>query len=140
MISKRYNSERNVSGYTWFVGEIFNNWQKHVFGKTVDKTLEYCWNWSLTILPLTNTTSAICSFGTLSLLLSLVIILPVPPSNFIVSGVKSSRYHLGLILNVIIFWIFLTDILTGGLPVFHDTLCTQNIAGYLTKNNIHQVF
>ena len=45
----------------------------------------------LTILQLTNTTSVISKRGTFSPLSSLVILLLVLPSNFIVSEVKSSR-------------------------------------------------
>ena len=55
------------------------------------------------IFLLTNTTSVICKCGALSLFLSLVIILSVLPSNFIISAAKGWRYHLVLILNVILF-------------------------------------
>ena len=48
----------------------------------------------------TNTTSLISRCGTFSPFFSLVILYSVLPSNFIVSGVKSSRLYPFLILNV----------------------------------------
>ena len=48
---------------------------------------------------------------------SLVILLLVLPSNFIVSGVKSSREYPDFILNVIVFFILFMYIIIEGLSV-----------------------
>ena len=54
---------------------------------------------------------------TFSSLLSLVILFSVIPINFIVSGVKSSKYYPVLILNVILFSILFTYIIIEGLSI-----------------------
>ena len=86
-----WNYELNVFKKIWFFGEIPNKLPNDLFGTNVYKTLASCW-WSLlAILQWTNTTSVISKWGPLSPFLSLVILFSVLPSNFIVSGVKSSR-------------------------------------------------
>ena len=63
--------------------------------------------------------------STFSPFLSLDILLSVLSSNFIVPGVKSSRYYPFLISNVILFSILFTYILIDGLPTF--SLCFLRI-------------
>ena len=76
----------------------YDLWQKFLIGyQTV--YLEQT-STLVTILQWTNTTSLILRCGTFSLFFSLVILFSVLPSNFIVSGVKSSRLYPFLILNV----------------------------------------
>ena len=72
----------------------------------------------MTILQWTNTNYVISRCGTFSTFLSLVILFLVLPSNFIVSGVKSSRLYPFLIMNVILFSILLIYIFTDGLSIF----------------------
>ena len=72
----------------------------------------------VTILQWTNTTSLILRCGTFSPFFSLVILFSVLKSNFIVSGVKSSRLYLFLILNVNPFSMLFTYIFTDGLSIF----------------------
>ena len=76
---------------TKIFGEISNNWPNYLLGTNVYKTLESCWYSFFTILQWTNTTSVISKWGLFSPFLSLFISLLVLPSNFIVSGVNSSR-------------------------------------------------
>ena len=64
-----------------------------------------------------NTTPVISKGGTFSPFLSLVILFSVLPSNFFVSGVKSSGYYPDLLLDGILFSIFLIYTLIGGLSV-----------------------
>ena len=68
----------------------------------------------LTIWLCINTTSVISKRGTLSPFLSLFVFLLVLPSHFIVSGIKSLRKYLNLILNVILFSILFMHILIEG--------------------------
>ena len=76
------------------------------------------------------TTSVISKCGTFSPFLSLVTLFSVLPCNFIVSSVKSSRYLI-LILNVILFSILLTYILTEELSIFPS--CFFKIYRYLFR-------
>ena len=85
------NSESKVFKDIKFLGEISDNCPNYLLGTNAYKTLESCWYFLLTILECVNTTSAISKWGTFSPFLSLVILLLVIPSNFTVSGVKSSR-------------------------------------------------
>ena len=64
------------------------------------------------------TASVISRCGTFSPFFSLVTLISVLSSNFIVSGVKSSRLYPFLILNVTQFSILFTYICTDGLSVF----------------------
>ena len=58
------------------------------------------------MLQLTSTISVISKCGTFSQYLFLAILFSMRPSNFNVSGVKSSREYAVLILNVILFSVF----------------------------------
>ena len=71
------------------------------------------------MLQWTNATSLISIWGKFSLLLSFVILLSVIPSNFIISGIISSRKYPSLILNVIMFSVLFTYILNEGLSTFY---------------------
>ena len=62
----------------------------------------------LTILKWTNTTPVIFEQGTFSPSLSLAMLFSSLVSNFIVSGVKSSRVYPVLILNVNLFSVLFT--------------------------------
>ena len=62
-------------------------------------------------------TSVISRWGTFSPCLSLLILFLVLPSNFIVSGVKSSRLYQFLILNVTLFSILFRYICIHGLSI-----------------------
>ena len=84
------NSELKVFKNINFFDEIPSNWPNDLLGTNVYKTLESCWQLLLTVLQCTNTTSVISKWGTFSPFSSLVILLLVLPSNYIVSGVKSS--------------------------------------------------
>ena len=78
--------------------------------------------------------------GPFSPFLSLVILFSVLPSNFIASGVKSSRLHPFLILNVILVSILFKYIFTDGLYFLHVFFkFVQNNLKYLIQNMIHQV-
>ena len=81
------------------------------------------------MLQWTNATSLISRWGKFSLLLSFVILFSVIPSNFIVSGIKSSRKYPSLILNVILFSVLFTYILNKGLSTFY-------VLFKYTQNNI----
>ena len=70
------------------------------------------------ILKWTNTTSLSSRYGTFSLFLTLVILFSVLPSNFVVSGVKTSRLYPFIILNVILSSTLFTYIFTDGLSIF----------------------
>ena len=70
------------------------------------------------MLQWTNTTSVISRGGTFSPFLSLVILFSVLPKKFIVSGVESSKLDPVLILNVILFSILFTYVLTDRLLMF----------------------
>ena len=105
--SMSWNSELNYFKKVWLVGEISNKLPNGLFGTKVYKTLESCWSSLLTILQWTNTTSVISRCGTFSPFLSLFILFSLLPSNFTFSGAKSSRLYPSLILNVILFSIFL---------------------------------
>ena len=96
----------------------FNELPNGLFGANVNKTFESCSQSLLTILQPTNNTYVISRCATFSPFLSLAILFSVLPSNFIVSGVKSSRWYPVLILNVILFSISFTYILIDGLSVF----------------------
>ena len=67
----------------------------------------------LTILQRTSSTLAITKLGTFSQLLSSVILFLVVASNLIVWDSKNSRQNLVLVLNVIVFSVVFTYILTG---------------------------
>ena len=105
--SMSWNSELNYFKKVWLVGEISNKLPNGLFGTKVYKTLESCWSLLLTILQWTNTTFVISRCGTFSPFLSLVILFSLLPSNFTFSGAKSSRFYPSLILNAILFSIFL---------------------------------
>ena len=65
-----------------------------------------------------NTTSVTYKGATFSPFLFLVFLFSVIPSNFIVTGAKSSIWYQVLILNVILFSILFTYIFTDGLSIF----------------------
>ena len=89
-----WNSKFNVFKKIGFVGEISNKLPNSLFGTNVYKTLEsYTW-----FLPL-------------------AIFFSVLPSSFILSSFKGSRIYPVLILNVILFSILFTYILTDGLSL-----------------------
>ena len=68
-------------------GEIFSNSPSDLLGTNVFKTLKSCW-WSLlTILKSIDNTSATYKWGTFPPFSSLVILLLVLPSNFVVSNI-----------------------------------------------------
>ena len=90
-ISIYENCESKVFKNINFLGEIFNNWPNDLFGTNVYKTLDFCWKLLLTTLQCINTTSVISKWGAFSPCSFFIILLLVLPSNFIVSGVKSSR-------------------------------------------------
>ena len=71
------------------------------------------------MLQWTNTTSVISKWGTSSPFLLSVILFSMFASNFIVSGVKSSRYYPVLLLNVIPFPILFADIIIEGLSIIY---------------------
>ena len=73
------------------MGEISSNWPNDLLGINDYKTLEYYLQSLFTIKQWTNITLVISKWGTLSPYFSLVILLLVLPTNFIVSGVKGSR-------------------------------------------------
>ena len=89
----------------------------------------------VTILQWTNTTSLILRCGTFSPFFSLVILFSVLKSNFIVSGVKSSRLYLFLILNVILFLLMVYQYF---LHAFLKRI--QNNLKYLIQNTTHRQF
>ena len=70
---------------------MYNNWTNDLLGTNVYKTLGVLLIIIASVLQWTNTTSVISKLGTFSSFLSLVILLLVPPSDFIVSGVKRLR-------------------------------------------------
>ena len=72
------------------VGEISNNCPNDVFGINVCKTCESCWFVLLLRLQWTSTTSVISKFEIYLPFLSFVILFPLLPNNFIVSGNKIS--------------------------------------------------
>ena len=72
----------------------------------------------LVILQWTNTASVTSNGGTFSPFLFVVFLFSVLPSNFIVTGAKSSIWYQVLILNVILFSILFTYIFTNGLSIF----------------------
>ena len=81
------------------------------------------------------TTSGISRCGTFSPFLSLVILFPVLPSNFIVCLVKSSRLYQFFILKVILFLIFLHISVPRDYDHFLHAflICTQNNLEYLIQ-------
>ena len=85
------NSEWKVIKNIYFLGGISNNWAIDLLGTNVYKTLEFSWSSLLPILQCINITCVISKWGTFSSFSSLVILLLVLPSNFVVSGVTSSR-------------------------------------------------
>ena len=112
-------------------GEISNRLPNGLFGANLYKTLESCW-WSLlTILQWTNTTCGRFSF------VFLVILFSVLQSNFIVSGVKSSRWYSVLMISYFQFYL---DIFTlMDYQSFHYVFLkyTQNNLEYLIQSMTH---
>ena len=104
-----------------FDGEISDNWPSGLFEINLYKNHEFCWYLLLTTWKWTNITSVISKWGLFSPFLSLVILFSELPSNFTVSGVKSSRWYAALILNAIPFSIVLIYIIAGGLSA--SVLC-----------------
>ena len=86
-----------------------------------------------------NNITIISRCGTFSPFLSLVILFLALPSSFIVSGVKSSRLHPSLILNLILFPILFTYIYTDGLSIFSPCFlkCIQNNLEYLSDTEYY---
>ena len=86
-----WNSELNVFRKIKFVGEISDKLPNILFETNVYKILQSCWQSLLIIPQWANTTSVISKWSTFWPLLFSVILFSVLPSNYIVSGVKSSR-------------------------------------------------
>ena len=74
-----------------FLGEILNNWPNGLLETNLFKTLDFCLWLLLTILHWTKTTSVIFKWRIFSPFLFLVILLLVLSSNFIVSGIETSK-------------------------------------------------
>ena len=123
------------------LNEISHNWPNDFLGINLYKTLESCWQSLFTILQRTNTASVISKWGTFSAILFLVILILVLPRNFIVSGIKSSRYYPVFILDVILFSILFTHILIAGLLVVCPCFLRyiQTNLEYLIQNMTHQI-
>ena len=100
------NSDVNFFKKIKLFGELSSNCLNNLLRINACKTLGSCW-WSLlTILQWTNTTSVISKLDTFSPFLSLVILLLLPPSNFIVSGAKSLIYCLYFKCDFIFYFIY----------------------------------
>ena len=112
-----WNSNLNIFLKKLFVGEISNKVPNDLFRINLYKNLKFCWKLLSTILQWTNTNLIISKWGKFWLFLSLVTLFSVLPSNFIVSGVESSRKYPVLILDAILFLILFLYILIEVLSV-----------------------